>query len=168
VTSSDFENTAIEEIARKLRADSLDSLQLLTNLVENPICAVGVDPSIPCVSVVWKRYATSMQLRFVHETIIALLKQHKLGAVLGDDTALPTIHAEDQRWITEDWMPRAKFAGLVAVANVKPSAPWAQAAVSSVQDVLAQHIDIATFDDSESARTWLRNAASAQPATDSK
>jgi hypothetical protein len=169
VASSDFENTALQEIAQKLRADSLDSLQLLSNVAENPICSVGVDLSVPCVSVVWKRYATSMQLRFVHENIIALLRDHGLRAVLGDDTALATIHAEDQRWITEYWMPRAKLAGLVAVADVRPSASWARAAVSAVQGILAQHFSIASFDDRESARTWLRNAvARADTANDSK
>jgi hypothetical protein len=146
-------------MAQKLRAESLDSLQLLSSLTDNPICTVDVDTGVPCVAVVWKRYATSMQLRFIHENILALLKQHNLRAVLGDDTALATIHVEDRRWITENWFPRAAAAGLVIIANVKPSAPWAQAAVASVQGVLAQHIDISSFGDWEIARTWLQNSA---------
>jgi hypothetical protein len=156
---SDPEQAALEEMAQKLRSDSLDSLQLLSCLNDNPICSVQVDADVPCVAVVWKRYATSMQLRFVHENILALLKQHSLRALLGDDTALPTIHVEDRRWITESWLPRATAAGLVVIANVKPTAPWAQAAVSSVQGILARYMNIGSFEDWETARAWLRNAA---------
>jgi hypothetical protein len=111
------------------------------------------------VTIVWKRYVTSLQLRYIHENIITLLSQHSLRAILGDDTALPTIHAEDQRWLVEDWMPRARAAGLVAIANVRPSAPWGQAAVAIVQQGLGQHLDIASFEDRDSARAWLRGMA---------
>lgn len=165
MTGSDFENAALEEIAQKLRTDSLDSLQLLSCLNDNPICSVQVDTDVPCVTVVWKRYATSMQLRFVHENILALLKQHNLRAVLGDDTALPTIHVEDRRWITENWLPRATAAGLVVAANVKPTAPWAQAAVSSVQGILSRYMNIGSFESWENARAWLRNAVAIVPAS---
>jgi hypothetical protein len=154
--SDDLEKTALQEIAQRLRSDSLDSLQLLSSLTENPICSVEVDASVPCVAVIWKRYATSLQLRFVHENILTLLETHDLHAVLGDDTALPIILAEDRRWIADDWMPRAIASGLLAAASVKPSASWGQAAVSSVQGILAQHMETGSFDDRETARRWLQ------------
>lgn len=153
------ETDAYEELVRKLRGDSLDSLQLLSSLTDNPVCSVQIDASVPCVTVIWKRYVTSNQLRYVHENILTLLRDNGLKAVLGDDTALPTIHAEDQRWIVENWMPRAKAAGLIAAANLKPAAPWGQATVSEVQAVLSKHMLVRSFDDWMNAQQWLRDAA---------
>lgn len=152
-------NAALEHLAQKLRVESLDSRQLLSSLTDNPVCAVRVDDSVPCITVVWKRYATSVQLRFIHEILLVLLKQNGLSAVLGDDRSLPTIHAEDQRWIVEDWMPRATEAGLTTAANVKPLAHWGQAAVASVQSALSKHVTVRSFDNWDGAREWLRTAA---------
>lgn len=152
-------NAALEQLAQKLRVDSLDSRQLLASLTDNPVCSVRIDESVPCVTVVWKRYATSTQLRFIHESMLALLAQNGLRAVLGDDRALPTIHAEDQRWIVDEWLPRARAAGLAAAANLKPVAHWGQAAVASVQSALSKHVAIRSFESWDGAREWLRAAA---------
>jgi len=72
---------------------------------------VSIDENIPAIVVLWKGYATGTQLRFVHENILDQLRKHGMSKVLGDDTGLPTIHAEDQSWIVENWMPRAIAAG---------------------------------------------------------
>jgi thiamine monophosphate kinase len=68
---------------------------------------MSLDKSVPCIAITWKQYATSTQLRFVHENVLQMLMRQRVSKILGDDTALPTIHAEDRVWITEDWMPRA-------------------------------------------------------------
>src|SRR5271170_3652719 len=89
----------------RLEIESSDSVKLLKDFKENPICSVRLDESVPCIVVVWKQYATSTQLRFIHESILGLLEKHRVTKILGDDTLLPTIHAEDQTWIAENWMP---------------------------------------------------------------
>ncbi len=154
--SGKHEVTRLRNLVRRLMTDSIDSAELVASPVDNPICAVQVDESIPCVTVVWKRYASSIQLRFVHEKILGLLRQHGLRAVLGDDKALPTLHPEDQRWILEDWLPRAKQAGLIAAASRRPVSHWAQIAIESLQAALSEHVEVQSFDDWGDARAWLR------------
>jgi len=39
-----------------------------------------------------------------------MLAQYKANKILGDDSDLPIVHAEDQKWISEDWLPRARAA----------------------------------------------------------
>jgi hypothetical protein len=82
--------------------------------------------------VIWRNYATSTQFRFIHESIVHQLQEHGVNKVLGDDTALPTIHA--------DKPPEAHF-GRVPVSNVQASLP---------DGLLTQ-----SFDTHEEARAWL-------------
>jgi hypothetical protein len=151
------ENEALERLRQQLQTESDDGLSLLKNIRDNPICALGVDETVPCVTVEWKRYSTSTQLRFVHEHILHVLKSHRIKAVLGDDTALPTIHSEDQRWIVEDWLPRAQAAGLRAAASKQPRAYFGKLAVSAVQAIAPAGVELRSFEKIEDARGWLQS-----------
>ena len=102
----------------KLVAESEDGAQLLQTPYDSPICRLSYNHDVKCIEVLWHKYATSPQLRYVHETILGLLEQHNASKILSDDSNLPIIHAEDQRWIVEQWLPRAKAAGFKAVASV--------------------------------------------------
>ncbi len=104
--------SSLAQLMRLVEKESIDGIKLLENPNDNPICSLSYDETICCVTIVWRRYATSAQLRFVHEAIIQMLAQYGANKILGDDSDLPIVHAEDQKWITEDWMPRAKAAGL--------------------------------------------------------
>jgi hypothetical protein len=126
------------------------------DLGDNPVCSVSFNESVPCIAVVWKGYATSEQLRLAHETIIALLTKHRVSKVLGDDTALPTIHADDRRWIVENWMPRAKAAGLKAIANKSPASYFGKLAIDHVRAVAPSDLVFRSFGDVDCAREWLR------------
>ena len=131
--------------------------KLPQNLENNPVCSVLLDADVPCLTVVWKRQATSEQLRALHERLLELLRKHKLNKILGDDTALPQIEPEDQAWIVQDWMPRAVAAGLKLAANKSPEAYFGRLAVETIkasQSLLA----IRSFDHFEEARRWLKNA----------
>ena len=137
--------------------ETLGARASLSDLENNPVCSVLLDTEVPCLTVVWKRQATSAQLRAVHERLIELLRQYKLNKMLGDDTALPQIEPEDQVWIAHDWMPRAVAAGLKLAANKSPEAYFGRLAVETIkasQSLLA----IRSFDHFDEARRWLKNA----------
>lgn len=159
VSDKPDQNDDLEYLRQQLLAESTDGSSLVKSLKNNPVCALGVDKSIPCVTVVWKRYSTSTQMRFVHEHILRLLRAHRIQAVLGDDTALPTIHAEDQRWIVEDWLPRAQEAGLRLGASKRPIGYFGKLAVDAVQAVAPAGVQLRSFERLEDARAWLRAAA---------
>ncbi len=99
-------------IAAPVAADASDGRALLENLESNPICNLRFDDDIPCVYVTRKRYATSAQLYFIHEVIIEKLKSQRTSKILGDDSALSTVHSDDRNWIVNNWMPRAITTGL--------------------------------------------------------
>jgi hypothetical protein len=136
---------------------TVEARESLSDLENNPVCSVLLDSEVPCLTVVWKRQATSVQLRALHERLLELLRKHKIHKILGDDTALPLIEPEDQTWIVQDWLPRAVAAGLKLAANKSPEAYFGRLAVEAIkasQSLLA----IRSFDHFDEARRWLKNA----------
>ncbi|HTW94299.1 MAG TPA: hypothetical protein VMD30_05880 [Tepidisphaeraceae bacterium] len=146
----------LADLRLRLQAESGDGLKLLSSPQDNPICAIAFDASIPAVSVVWKRYATSIQLRFIHEHILELLQRHGATKMLSDDTALESIHTEDQRWIIKEWLPRALTAGLRATASKAPNSYFARLSVANIQAEAPKSLTIRTFPTLPEARQWLQ------------
>ena len=42
------------------------------NFWDNPICSIIHDEAHHCIIVVWKQYATQIQLRYIHENPLTL------------------------------------------------------------------------------------------------
>jgi hypothetical protein len=137
------------------KAEQVEARKLLSDLQNNPVCAVRFDADVPCVTVVWKRPATSAQLRFVGERLLELIATHKVSKILGDDTALALIEAEDQRWLVENWFPRAAQAGLKVAANKSPEAYFGRLAIERIKDS-QRLVTIRSFEQFEHARRWLK------------
>jgi len=143
------------ELAARLGRESHDGLALAENPQDNPICCLRIDRTVPCVSLVWKGYATSTQLRFVLESVLEMLSEFGLSKVLGDDTALAMINDEDRRWIAEDWMPRAHAAGLRAAASMRPRSYFGRLSLSTLLEQAPRQILLNSFDDLAEAQRWL-------------
>jgi hypothetical protein len=124
-----------------------------------PTCSLTLDTSLPGVVVQWKGYATSAELRAVHEQLLDLINKHRVNKVLGDDTSLVSIAGEDRLWILENWMPRAISAGLRVVAAKRSENYFARVAAAEIETAMEQRLQIKMFDALEDARAWLRGAS---------
>lgn len=149
---------SLRQLTELVRTESSDGARLASNLEDNPICRVTLDAAVPCIFVVWQRYATSAQLRFVHERLLELLHREHLTKILGDDSSLAVIHVDDQVWICEDWLPRAAAAGLKAAASKCPFAYFGKQSVANVQLGAPAGMAMRSFDSLAEAKTWLRSA----------
>lgn len=147
----------LEQLRRSVERESIDGAKLLENPNDNPICSLCYDKTVRCVTIVWRRYATSAQYRFIHEAIIQMLQQYQASKILGDDSDLPVVHAEDQQWIIENWIPRAKAAGLKAVATNRSLSFFGRLTIGSIQARMAGEVAIRTFPSVHLAKNWLRN-----------
>jgi hypothetical protein len=121
-----------------------------------PKCSLKLDTTLPGVVVEWKGYATSTELREVHEQLLELIKKHRVSKVLGDDTSLVSIAAEDRLWILENWMPRAIAAGLRVAAAKKSANYFARVAVAEIETAIGQRMQIKMFDTLADAKAWLQ------------
>lgn len=141
----------------KLLAESHDGAQLLQYPYDNPICKLSYNKDVKCIEVVWRRYATSPQFRYIHEIILCMLVRYNVSKILGDDTDLPIVHAEDQRWILEQWLPRARAAGFKAAASVISMTFFGRVAIGAIQSKLAREVQVRNFRNVHSARHWLKD-----------
>lgn len=159
MTESSPGHASLEQLTRLLEQESADGAALLRNIGDNPICCVSYDASVPCLVVVWRGYATSTQLRFVHERILELLEEHRVAKILGDNSGLPTVHADDQKWLIENWMPRAKAAGLRAAAAKQPVSYFGRLAINTLHSAMPAGVIARSFGQLDDARRWLETVA---------
>jgi hypothetical protein len=150
-------DNSLDGLQHLLEGESGDSYALADNIEDNPICTVSYDPDVPCLVVRWKRYATSTQVRYIHECLIRLIKKHRVSKIFGNDTDLVNIAATDQHWIAQDWMPRAIAAGLKSAVSIKPRAYFGQTSVNRILSFLPAGLAIRSFDNFEEGKTWLRS-----------
>lgn len=150
---------SLAEFRQIVEAESIEGIEVSRNPRDNAICRLSYDESLSCIEVVWRKYATSAQLRFLHEVILEMLMQHRADKILGDDSDLPIVHAEDQRWIMEDWFPRACAAGLCAIATSVSMTFLGKVAIGRIHARVAEEIPIRDFHSFHLARCWLGELA---------
>lgn len=123
-----------------------------------PTCSLTLDNTLPGVVVRWKGYATSAELRAVHEQLLEFIRKHRVSKVLGDDTALASIASDDRVWILQNWMPRAVSAGLRVVAAKRSDNYFARVAVAEIENTTDKPMQLKLFDALSEARAWLQTA----------
>jgi hypothetical protein len=119
--------------------------------------AIEYDAEVPCVTMIWKGYATSAAFREGNAQVLAEITSRKASKLLGDVTDFVLIGAEDQAWLNEVWIPRAMHAGLRKVALVQPSFYFNRVAIDSVAQKLdPDRVELGFFDNRDAAKEWLR------------
>ena len=122
-------------------------------------CTVGYDAEVPCVIMTWKGYATSREFREANERILGVLTERKASKLLGDSKEFVLIGADDQHWLSSNWIPRALEAGLRTVALVTPVFYFNRVAIESVGQTLdPEALILQHFDNRDAARQWLVSA----------
>jgi hypothetical protein len=147
---------SLDVLGRVVERESYEGALLVQNPYDNPICRLHYDQEVRCIEVTWRKYATSTQLRYIHEIILSMLAQYKAEKILGDDTDLPIIHAEDQRWIVEEWLPRARAIGLKVAATKVSMTFFGRVAIGTIQSKLSRDLQIRNFGNIHTARSWLK------------
>jgi hypothetical protein len=122
-------------------------------------CTVGYDADVPCVIMNWQGYATSREFRDANERVLGVLAERKTTKLLGDIKQFVLIGADDQQWLSSDWIPRAMQAGLRTVALITPVFYFNRVAVENVGQTLdPDKLILQYFDSRDAARQWLAAA----------
>ena len=119
-------------------------------------CTIGYDADVPCVIMTWKGYATSREFREANERILGVIAERRVSKLLGDIKEFVLIGADDQHWLSTNWIPRVTEAGLRLVAMVTSVFYFNRVAVESVgQKLDPDRLIMQNFDNREAAREWL-------------
>lgn len=149
---------SLASLTETVRSESLDGALVVKNPSDNPVCSFTHDEDLSCIKVVWRKYATSAQLRFLHEALLQVMEGTGAQSLLGDDRELPIVHAEDQRWIIEEWLPRAQALGLKRVAAIPSHSFFGRLSIGSIQLILAKNVVVKQFQNVPLAADWLGRA----------
>jgi hypothetical protein len=118
-------------------------------------CSVSYDADVPCVVMTWTGYAPGAPFRAANEAVLERIAKERATKILGDIEAVQITSAADQRWLAEDWLPRAAAAGLRHAALVTPAFELDHAPVRLIGESLPRQFELEYFDDVEVAREWL-------------
>jgi hypothetical protein len=124
--------------------------------LDTPYVLIRWDGDGPWVYVKWKAWANSSEYRAAQEVVILALRENHASRNLVDSTDRRVVSDDDQKWLVENWMPRAVAAGRRFTAIVMPT--------SALGRTIAENIDnygrskdntIEHFETVKAASAWL-------------
>lgn len=126
---------------------------------------LAYDASINSVVMVLKGYFNSHLFREITENLLRLIVRHKVNKVLADTTHMNLIGAEDQKWLNEDFLPRAIKQGYKTCAMIKSKYHFGRISLQAIADKMDKSaFDLQFFDEKDSAIVWLKNYSATIPA----
>lgn len=112
--------------------------------------------------VVFHGYVEGEVLRAALDKVLELLTTNESSRLISDTREMKAMTQDDQRWIEEDWRPRARAAGLRLNAVLLPASAIAKlSVVAVVKKVPPVATQFAYFSELDEARAWLAAASSA-------
>ena len=106
---------------------SLDEIPAEPNInkvyLDAPYATVGWDGDGHWVLVEWKAWANSSEYRAAHEAILEAIRENRASRNLIDALQGRVVTDADQKWLIDDWIPRAVAAGRRWTAIVMPTSP---------------------------------------------
>ena len=94
--------------------------------LETPYVSVRWVSQGQWVLVEWKAWANSSEYRAAHEAVLQALRERRASKNLIDATEAKVVSVDDQKWLIENWIPRAVAAGRCFTAVVLPRRPLAR------------------------------------------
>lgn len=94
-------------------------------------------------------------LRKALERVIELMASRLASRLISDLREMKVLSQKDQQWIDEDWLPRAKAAGLRTNAILLPTSALARLSAEAITQRVENDIHLGYFSDIDDARQWL-------------
>lgn len=131
---------------------------------QSPRFYVSWDPTIHAVVGGGEGFVDGEELRRGMNKGVELLLAKGSNKWLAEMSSRKVHTDEDQKWIVDDWTPRAVAAGLRYTAFVLPKSVVSKMSLKRMNQVIAERtLEIGYFDDLEEARRWLSAVGAGKP-----
>jgi hypothetical protein len=158
-TQVSFDGAQLFELAhhgKQLMGDEAPIPQRGRVYLDTPYVLVRWDGDGPWVYVRWKAWAKSDEYRAAQEAVIVALRENHASRNLIDSTDSRVVSTEDQKWLVEDWMPRAAAAGRRWTAIVLPTSPLGRTIAENIdKHPRSKLTTVEHFETVEDASAWL-------------
>ena len=124
--------------------------------LDAPHASIRWDCGGQWVIIEWKAWANSSEYRAAHETVLLALHENRASRNLIDATQARVVSDEDQKWLIENWIPRATAAGRRWTAVVMPKSALARTISENIDKRPRSSITkVEYFESVEEAAAWL-------------
>lgn len=123
--------------------------------LQETFITISWDEASKTIIAEWKGFASFPKMQVALEKALELIQQKKATKWLGDTSNLAPFGQEASNWIVNNWVPRAKAAGLKSLAYVIPKSALTRMAMGN--GLPTPDLDSAFFDNQENAKIWLRS-----------
>lgn len=120
-------------------------------------CRIEVLVDVPCLKIKWIGLPSSDEFRKGCNTALELMRKHAIVKVLTDNTEAKVFAVEDQRWLNEEWLPRAQALGYRCSAVLVENNPFVTFAVKNIMAKRdPKKFTSKFFTDEQEALEWLK------------
>src|SRR6266576_4554958 len=124
--------------------------------LDTPYILIRWDGHGPWVYVKWRAWANSSEYRAAQEVVLLALRENHGSRNLIDSTDRKVFSEEDQKWLLENWMPRAAAAGRRWTAIVLPKTALGRTIAENLdRHPQSKKINVKLFENVEDAIAWL-------------
>ena len=124
---------------------------------ESEACNIYFNPKLNCAHTVWKGdYAGGQGLHTILNEIVKLLEKKEVGLIVADARKMKLISTADQKWIVDDWYPRALKAGFYCQALIVTEATLNEMTIKQIVDVYDDNkVRTKYFKSYDEAEAWV-------------
>ena len=124
---------------------------------ESKPCNIYYNRKLDCVHTVWKGdFAGGQEFHTILNEIVNLLEKKQVGLIVADARKMKLISTADQKWIVEDWYPRALKAGFYCQALIVTENTFNEITVKQIADTYdANRVRTKYFKSYEEAEEWV-------------
>ena len=124
--------------------------------LDAPYALICWDRDGPWVYVKWRAWANSTEYRAAQELVILALRENHESRNLIDSAEARVVGSEDQKWLVEDWMPRAIAAGRRWTAIVLPTSALGRTIAENIdKNPRSGLVKVEYFETVKDAASWL-------------
>lgn len=130
---------------------------------ERPFVRIEWNEEFQCVESEWLSFVFGDPYRETLEASLELHRRKNSSRSLSDMRKASVMVDEDAKWLLENWMPRARAAGIVKFAVIRPASVVSQMQIEQMTrkggGQIAANLGVVTeyFSDLDEARRWLRS-----------
>ncbi len=95
-------------------------------------CTILIIKEVPCLKIKWVGLPPSDEFRSACNLALDLMKEHSIVKILTDNTEAKVFSVEDQKWLNEEWLPKAQEIGCRCSAVLTNDDPFITFAVKNI------------------------------------
>ncbi|WP_375560180.1 hypothetical protein ACE193_21095 [Bernardetia sp. OM2101] len=120
-------------------------------------CKIYYYEELSCVHLDWCGFAKSDQFKEACDFSLELLRDKKVNKMIADNTKSKVVSVEDQKWLMEDWFPRAYEAGYRTSAVVVSTDVFNKVAVKNIVNKMDKgKFVVQYFEKLDNAKIWIK------------